>query len=44
MEADGVNLRITDREKLEGWEFLKLINRERSLKPHFQYLESSSRG
>lgn len=44
LEPDGVNLRTTVRERLEGWEFLEIVSGERSLRPRVQYLKSISRG
>jgi hypothetical protein len=44
MESEGINLRGTDREKLEGWDFLDLVSGESSLKPRVTYLKSSGRG
>jgi hypothetical protein len=44
MKSEGINLRGTDREKLEGWDFLDLVSGESSLKPRVTYLKPSGKG
>lgn len=44
MESEEINLRLSDRGRLEGWDFLELVSGEKSLRPRFYHVSPLSRG